>query len=263
MSRVSENIKFLRKQAGYTQEQLAEKVSIKRSLVGAYEEGRADPRLTNLTRMAEVFGVSLDALITKDCSKLTESGKAAKAIFGNGMPRVLTISVKEDGTEHIDMVPQKAAAGYLNGYSDPEYIGELPKLSMPGFSKHGTFRAFEIAGDSMLPLHSGTIIVGKYVDNPAEIKNGKTYVLLSRDEGVVYKRVFNYAQDRGTLYLVSDNSAYSPYEIPLEDVVELWEAKAFLSTKMPEPDGKQDMTLEKLSGIVMSLQQEIIRLKEK
>lgn len=263
MSRVSENIKFLRKDAGYTQEQLAEKVGIKRSLIGAYEEGRADPRLTNLIRMAEVFGVSLDALITKDCSKLSTSTKLMQGGFNSNMPRILTISVKEDGTEHIDMVPQKAAAGYLNGYSDPEYIGELPKLSVPGFARNGTFRAFEITGDSMLPLHSGTLIIGKYLDHPDLIKNGKTYILLTRDEGVVYKRVFNYAQDRGTLYLVSDNSAYSPYEIPVEDVVELWEAKAFLSTKMPEPDGKQDMTLEKLSGIVMSLQQEIIRLKEK
>jgi transcriptional regulator with XRE-family HTH domain len=263
MSKVSENIKFLRKQAGLTQEQLAEKVGIKRSLVGAYEEGRADPRLTNLTIIAEVFGVSLDALITKDCSKIGSTSNEKFLAAGNPMPKILTISVKEDGSEHIDMVPQKAAAGYLNGYSDPEYIGDLPKLSMPGFTKSGTFRAFEIAGDSMLPLHSGTIIIGKYVDDPSLIKNGKTYVLLSRDEGVVYKRVFNYAQDRGTLYLVSDNSAYSPYEIPVQDVIELWEAKAFLSTKMPEPGSQQEMTLEKLSGIVMSLQQEIIRLKEK
>jgi transcriptional regulator with XRE-family HTH domain len=262
MSIVSENIKFLRKQAGLTQEQLAEQIGIKRSLVGAYEEGRADPRLNNLSRMAEVFGVSIDALITSDCSQSIEK-TSSKSINKQWMPTVLTVSVDKDGNEHVDMVPQKAAAGYLNGYSDPEYIGELPKISMPGLRQQGTFRAFEISGDSMLPLHSGTIIIGKYLDSLDQVKNGKTYIVLSRDEGVVYKRVFNYVADRGTLYLVSDNSAYSPYEVAVEHIIELWEAKAYISTNMPDPGEKSDMTLEKLSGIVMSLQQEVIKLKSK
>ena len=41
MTLISNNIKVLRKKAGFTQEQLSAKIGIKRSVLGAYEEGRA------------------------------------------------------------------------------------------------------------------------------------------------------------------------------------------------------------------------------
>ena len=68
MSVLSENIKFLRKQKGLTQEQFAEKLGIKRSLVGAYEEGRAEPGLANLQKISTILEVSIDNLISEDYS---------------------------------------------------------------------------------------------------------------------------------------------------------------------------------------------------
>ena len=41
MVKVNENIRFLRKKKGWTQEKFSKKIGIKRSLVGAYEEGRS------------------------------------------------------------------------------------------------------------------------------------------------------------------------------------------------------------------------------
>ena len=66
MGLVSENIKFLRKKIGLTQEQMAEKLGIKRSLLGAYEEGRADPRIANLVKFSEIFGITVDQIISSD-----------------------------------------------------------------------------------------------------------------------------------------------------------------------------------------------------
>ena len=51
MVKVNENIRFLRKKRGWTQEMFSKKIGIKRSLVGAYEEGRSDPRLNNLLKI--------------------------------------------------------------------------------------------------------------------------------------------------------------------------------------------------------------------
>jgi transcriptional regulator with XRE-family HTH domain len=45
MSNAGKNLRHLRKQRGWTQEEFANKLNIKRSLVGAYEEERAEPRL--------------------------------------------------------------------------------------------------------------------------------------------------------------------------------------------------------------------------
>ncbi len=264
MSILSSNIKFLRKKLGFTQEQFAEQIGIKRSLVGAYEEGRADPRLNNLQNMANLFGFSVDVLLAKDFSILPEDtwhkdepAKDQKSV------KILSITVDKQNRENIELVPQKAAAGYLNGFADPEYLEDLPKFQIPTLNGNGTYRAFEISGDSMLPLQSGTIVVGKYVERWQDVKSAKTYVLITKDEGVVYKRVFNYGEENSKFFLVSDNQSYTPYDVKLEDIMEIWEAKVFISSSFPEPESEKEISLEKLTGIVLSLQQDVIKLKDK
>lgn len=258
-AKVNDNIKFLRKKFGYTQETFAEAIGIKRSLVGAYEEGRADPRLNNLLRMSELFNVSVDTLISKVVSELSEDELHQS---DEGSSRILAITVDSDENENIELIPQKASAGYMNGYADPTYIENMPKFQLPMLPKNATYRAFEISGDSMLPLQPGTVIIGEYIENISHIKNGKTYVLLSKEEGIVYKRVFNYVEENGKLFLVSDNKSYSPYQIDAKDVLEVWESKAFISIDFPDANGKEDLTIEELSGIVKNLQNEIIKLKD-
>src|SRR6201989_2325876 len=221
MSIISSNIKFLRKKKGLTQQQFADQVGIKRSLVGAYEEERAEPKYELLKVIASFFEVSIDDFI-----KQKIDDKWAPAPKGN--LRILSISVDKDDNENIELVPMKASAGYLNGYADPEYVAALPKFYLPMF-KQGTYRAFEIKGDSMLPLVSGTLIIGEYVENWADVKAGDTYVIISKHDGVVYKRIDNRFKENKKLKLISDNPAYEPYEINGEDVLELWKAKGYIS----------------------------------
>ena len=73
MSIVSNNIKYLRRLNGLTQEQFARRIGIKRSLLGAYEEARANPNLENLKTIAQVFGTSVDSLIKTDIRKIRET----------------------------------------------------------------------------------------------------------------------------------------------------------------------------------------------
>lgn len=263
MSLISENIRFLRKQSNLTQEQFAEKIGIKRSLVGAYEEGRADPRLFNLAVIAELFGTSIDILVNKDVKKLSEA-ELKTGRYKRGK-EVLAITVDSEERENIELVPQKAAAGYLNGYSDPEFISQLPKFRLPFLSGNSTYRAFELTGDSMLPLTPGTIIIGEYIEDLRDIKNGKTYILITKSEGVVYKRVFNYIEDTGKLFLVSDNRQYSPYQIDADDVMEIWASKAFISLDFPDTaiNPPADQKIEELSGMILQMQNEIMRLRDK
>ena len=264
MSLISENLKFLRKKISLTQEQMAQQIGIKRSLLGAYEEGRADPRISNLLKFAEIFNLSVDQLIGSDLTIENETIseedyiKSAKSNL-----RVLSITVDNNDRENIELVPQKAAAGYLNGYSDPEYIEELPKFHLPVLPENATYRAFEISGDSMLPLRSGTIVVGQFVESSTELKNGKTYVLITRDEGIVYKRIFKYADNPELFCFASDNSQYSAYDVNGGDIVEIWEGKAFISMEFPDPGDEEEYTLKRLADIVLDLQQEVIKLKDK
>lgn len=248
---------------GLTQEQMSVHVGIKRSLLGAYEEGRADPRISNLLKFAEIFNLPVDQLISYDLTKNPSFPETSAPQKPSDHLKVLSITVDKNDRENIELVPQKAAAGYLNGYADPEYIEELPRFQLPMLPGNVTYRAFEISGDSMLPLRSGTIVIGQYVEDVASLKNGKTYVLVTRDEGIVYKRVYKYSDNRELFCLASDNRQYSTYDVNGKDFLEIWEAKAFISTELPDPDDEGEITLKKLAEIVLDLQQEIIKLKDR
>ena len=261
MSLVSDNIKFLRKNNHLTQEQLAEKIGIKRSLLGAYEEGRADPRLNNLLKISEIFKVSVDTLISEDVSGF-------ESAFGNVFnqkpkSKVLAITVDEEGEEYIDLIHQKASAGYLNGFADPEYLEDMPKFKLPFLAKNGTYRAFEISGDSMLPLLPGTVIICKYLESPADIKEGKPYILLTTSEGIVFKRIFRENSEENTMELVSDNKFYQSYDVNTEDIMEIWEAVMYISQNFPDPSSDPGTDIENLKNIVLDLQQEVIKLKDR
>ncbi len=257
MSNISANLKYLRKKKGITQQQFADVMGIKRSLVGAYEEDRAEPKYELLKKIANFYEFTIDEFINEI---INDKWKPKLKSQGANL-RILSISVDKDDNENIELVPVKASAGYLNGFSDPEYIRELPKfhLPLPGL-KQGTFRAFEITGDSMLPIQQGSIIVGEYLDNWNDVKTGETYVIISKNEGVVYKRAGNRFKENKELKLISDNKVYDPYAIAAEDILEIWKAKAYFSTSLPDPT--PEPTIETLSNMMSQMQKSLSQLNK-
>lgn len=253
---LAKNLKFLRSESGLTQSELAEKLDLQRTMISAYEDGRSEPKLSTLAILSELFVVSIDELLHHD---IQQNGRRLNQ---NKNIKILTIAADDQDRENITMVGQKASAGYLNGFADPEYMESLPQFHIPTLSRNSTYRAFELSGDSMLPLVPGTVIIGSYVEQLRDIKSGKTYILVTSTEGVVYKRVFNYLDENGKLFLVSDNEHYKPYEIKGADVLEIWEAKAFISTDFPNPKDKaKPVSLEDISQMILDLKSEIVRLK--
>ncbi len=254
MAIIANNLKYLRKKKGLTQQQFADALSIKRASVGAYEEGRAEPKYELLNQIAEFYQFSMDELVNQVIDDHWKPAPRASNV------RVLSITVDKDDEENIELVPVKASAGYLNGYGDPEYLAELPKFNLPMFTQ-GTFRAFEISGDSMLPMPSGSVVISEYVENWADIKVGQTYIVISKNEGVVYKRVGQKFNDGKGIYLVSDNKIYDPYWIASEDILEIWKAKAFVSMELPEP--QSEPTIESLSAMITQMQKTINTVAER
>ncbi|WP_028295619.1 LexA family transcriptional regulator [Olivibacter sitiensis] len=255
MSNIASNLKYLRKKKKkLTQQEFAEAMNIKRSLVGAYEEDRAEPKYELLKKFADFFELTMDELVNES---IDDKWKRTPKSDSSNL-RILSITVNEDEQENIELVPVKASAGYLNGYADPEYISELPRFNLPIF-KQGTYRAFEIKGDSMLPLQPGTIIVCEYVEQWNDIKPGQTYVIISQSEGIVYKRIaYKFKEDKG-LKLLSDNKVYDPYWIAPDDILEIWKAKAFISTNFPEVAAEP--TLESLTNMMSDIQKTIKNMK--
>ncbi len=248
MSTAGLNLKYLRKLRGWTQEEFATKLNIKRSLIGAYEEERADPRLDVLEMVADIFKLTLDELLLKDLSN-TGSSYLMKRRQQKMMSADRNI---------IHFVPVKAAAGYLAGYADSEFIDELNTFTLPMLSG-GNYRAFEIIGDSMLPTPSGSIIVGEKVASVDEVKNNMPFIVISRNEGIVYKRVVKNNRAKNKLTLVSDNPVYQPYQVNTEDVLELWQAQVVIGKVVQQ----QRWDMDALANLVANLQGQVSSLKKK
>ncbi len=249
MSQAGQNLKYLRKLRGWTQEEFSNKLGIKRSLIGAYEEERADPRLEVLEIIADIFKLTLDELLLQDLSNTGTSYLAKR--------RQQKMMTAERNLIHF--VPVKAAAGYLAGYADSEFIDELNTFTLPMLAG-GQYRAFEIIGDSMMPTPSGSIIVGEKIENnPDEIKSNQPYIVVSRNEGIVYKRIVKNNRQKNKFTLVSDNPQYQPYQVNAEDIVELWHAQMVLS----KVSQQQRWDVDSLANMVNNLQSQVSSMKKK
>ena len=247
MAQANQNLKYLRKLRGWTQEEFAQKLGIKRSLLGAYEEERAEPRIDVLEVVADIFRLTLDDLLRRDLSE-------AK---GNYITRRRALKMSS-GPTAIPFVPMKAAAGYLAGYADPEFVDELNTFTLPMLTG-GNYRAFEIVGDSMLPTPSGSVIVGEKVDDLEAVKNDTPCIVVSRNEGIVYKRIQKNNRQKNKITLVSDNPIYHPYHVNADEVLELWQAQVVIA----RAQSQQRWDVGQLANVVSSLQQQVSSLKKK
>ncbi len=257
MSYAGKNLKYIRKQREWTQEEMANQLQIKRSLVGAYEEERAEPRLEVQEAICALFNISLEEFLFQD---LSEKGNVG-ADSGTGMSyldrrRSLKMDKSSSAAPIVPFVPVKAAAGYLAGYADPEFLDELNTFTLPMLAP-GDYRAFEIIGDSMLPTPSGSVIVGEKVNSFKDVKNSNTYIVVSNADGVVYKRIITNDDNKDKLTLLSDNPLYEPYQVNSQDIVEIWKAVYIIHKAGAQPMWNVDQ----LAGVVNSLQDKISNLK--
>lgn len=251
MTYAGKNLKYLRKLRGWTQAQMADKLGIKRSLIGAYEESRAEPRVDILASVGSLFKLSLDELFLEDLDLPGE---------GTYLDRRRALMMTNATEARVQFVPMKAAAGYLAGFEDNEFLDELNTFTLPMLAP-GFYRAFEIVGDSMLPTPSGSVIVGEKVEHVNDVKNNNAYIVVSRSSGIVYKRIVRNNKNKEQLTLVSDNPIYDPYAIDSVDVMEIWKAQMII-TKIDKHQRWDMGQMAGLAGVVNNLQQEVATLKK-
>jgi len=234
------NIKFLRKRKGRTQDDVAVALNLKRSTLSGYENGVAQPGIDSLVSFSGYFNMSIDTLLKVDISKLSESqlGELERGydayIKGSNL-RVLSTTVGADNVDNIELVPEKAKAGYTTGYADPEFIGDLPRFRLPFLSDKRKYRTFQLKGDSMFPVPDGSWVTGEFVQDWREIINGKAYIIFTVNDGIVFKVVENNLKTDGKLVLYSLNPVYEPYEVHINEVKEIWKFINYISSELPDP----------------------------
>jgi transcriptional regulator with XRE-family HTH domain/phage repressor protein C with HTH and peptisase S24 domain len=150
------------------------------------------------------------------------------------MPEVVTVD--KDGDENIVLVDQKAAAGYLTGLKDENYIKQLPAFRLPGYYGK-TYRAFEVIGDSMHDtLWPNDIVVCSWVEDSRHLKDNYIHVLVCEDGSIIVKRIINKIEQHQYVVIKSDNAVYPPDKVYIDNIREFWFVHAKISCQMPPPD---------------------------
>ena len=262
---LKENIKLLRKRRKRSQEDVAGSLGITRSAYNSYENGVAEPGITVILKLSDFYQVNVDKLLRVDLSLIAES-QLAQLEKGFDMDltgtrlRILATTVNANNDENVEWVPLKAKAGYTTGYADPEFIKVLPAFNMPFLSANKKYRTFPISGDSMPPVLDGGFVTGEYLQNWNMVKNGRPYVVLTQDDGIVFKILYNRIEEDGTFLLCSTNPMFQPYPVRVQEILEVWKFVHYINPKFEEPTASDQSDVGPTLRI---LQREIGMIKDK
>ena len=139
------------------------------------------------------------------------------------------------------------------------FISDLQVFQHPFLSEEKKYRTFQLHGDSMLPIPEKAWVTGEYLQDWSTLKTGEACVVLTVNDGIVFKIAENKIGDEGKLVLYSLNPMYEPYQIPVGEIREIWRFVHFISHEIPEPILPENQ----LVRTVATLKQDLDRLKMK
>lgn len=165
----------------------------------------------------------------------------------NSSLQVLTVTVDKDGEETTALVPVQAQAGYSLQHNEAVYLRDLRHYKIPGF-EYGSYRAFEVAGDSMIPIFNHRdVVVTSFVDDRRLLEPGEAYVVVT-NESVMLKRIRQQITSPDMeVVLFSDNPHRKPYPIEGRDIQQLWRVRGYVSSFIPSAP---DITAERLWEVI-------------
>lgn len=249
MELVNENIRILRTKMGLTQEKFAELLGVKRSLIGAYEEGRAFPPANNLMKLSKVFNVSLDELVSvsfENKIKNTQIRDEEGTLFFSGertetRPSKVNFEASYGNFDSTDEkksdsrgIPYIKAVLFEKYMSNPDFgqLSEgLPYLQLPFLSK-SNLTAFDSPNDFLI---ENSILICEKLHDKYYFQEGQNYLLVTRNHGFIYRRIYNQLNFKGVYLASSDKSGIQSLEISAVDVKEIWKIEAYFSKNLPQP----------------------------
>ncbi|MDX2362781.1 MAG: helix-turn-helix domain-containing protein [Crocinitomicaceae bacterium] len=256
------NLKLLRNRLKKSQEEVANELGLTRSSYSGYENNVAQPNLESLILFSDYYKVSIDDLVKRDFKKYKENDwqkidQGLNTDIKGQKLRVLTAMVDQNNEDLIELVPMRASAGYTAGYADPDYLKVLPTFHLPFLSRDRKYRSFPIKGDSMPPVVEGSYVVGEFVQNWMSIRNGTPCIVVTKDDGIVFKVVHNLLDSEQSFQLCSSNPFYQPYLVHANDIIEIWKFVNYISPELPEIR----LDDNDLSKSLKSLQKEVHEIK--
>lgn len=268
----SKNLRFLREEIDISQTDMGERLGLTRASVDAYEDGRAMPPYPKLKRIADHFNLSVEAMteeelwgspLEKEIERLKQEEEEDIILREEGSDSTLEEQLhslniiltdsgeSKQGLPLIPLVELKYFAKYLNS-SWASLEPQLKKISFD-LPKDANYRAFETGHDFPFPK---SVLFVSPIENFSAVEDGERYLVVSKNHGILYRTVFSQISRKGTVILSAEVGDIDTIEIPVSEIKELWEVKAFFSETLPQPT----KDLGTLNDLVEKLQAELKRL---
>lgn len=224
MTYFAQNLKHLRKRSARTQEQLGQEVQLGRTTIANYESGLSGPTDPEvLVRLAQLFGVSIDELLTRDLAQAITAPSAA--VYGRELHSPAPPALARSG---VPYVAREESGRYLELGSDGAYLDRLPAYGFPGLRSE-EYRVFEVADAALAPrFEPGDRVLCRRVSVSEPLRAGAVYLVVSKAQGLLLRRLR--LRDAGSWDLLGDDGSWVP--VPVHEVRELWQAECLLSTRL-------------------------------
>ena len=212
MSYFGVNIKKIRKLKSLSQAEMADVIDLKRGALGAYEEGRSEPKIETIINFANYISISIDDLLTRELSvnellnfntKLTTDERQLRKTF----PKIPIITKS--------IIPE-----YLKYHDKQTFVDHMPCLEWPIKEDDKAFRFYEIQDLEMSDNKGGyypedIILVKK--SNLEDFKEEKLGLVVYED--LKFRKI---KIENQKLILKATHPAIEDISISIEDVKEIW-----------------------------------------
>lgn len=253
LSFVGENIKKIRQAKKLSQADVSKLFDLARASVGAYEEGRSEPKIETLVAMANYFGISVDALLTRKLTiaeifkfnRVNEKLDKVHQLKGKGATKNLAVKlVRSD--QYLDFLVQHTNNDFIDSMDDVGSPGSHMKADI-AIEMNGGEMALEDRG-----VHHGDVLFGREIAVKDLKKKMGQIVVCATDSLFTISRLK--AVERKMAILVPDNNSYPERELGLEEINVCWQIIGIYTSKMPKPMQMEDRLLR--------IEEELMKLKK-
>lgn len=235
MSFFGKNIRKIRSVKTLSQQAFAELFDLKRGTLGAYEEGRSEPKIETIIKIANYFSIPIDDLLTKEltvntllkfkANLTTDHEKITKEVFAS-----------------IPCITHKNAKEYLLYNNKKAFVQDMPVLQLP-INTEKEFRGYTVDNLEMSSNDKGLfpkdIVVGEIIPKSVYKKlNNGHLVLAVFEEQLVLRRCYI---SGSTITLRADHKNIDDLEFTIKAVKELWRIRYVFYHRVPElADGLEE-----------------------
>jgi transcriptional regulator with XRE-family HTH domain len=232
----------IRKNTGLSQKEFAQQIGITQGALSHIETNRTKLSVDIVTYLCRHYHINSEWLLFN-----------RGPMHRSHLEKAYASSVPHENDNRIILIKEDAHADYPSKYNDEQYLTGLGSYRVPGFD-NGTFRMFEISGNSMEPtLYTKEIVITERVDTLNRVNSNHIYIVIT-DKGVLAKRVFVHENGSDIYILKSDNPTYQEFSLRAKDIYELWEVKAKLTKEFLQLNPDKVQSFSALEERIKSLE---------